>query len=149
MIVQYRLCCKSLRRFFRSESSEMSEPVEKNKQEVSLGVKTQVWYLVNLLVLPGIGFLMVVWYYFSYRSGGVSKFALSHARGALMASLIGGASIVMGCLGLFFLVSDPQNAWPLIILYFTIMHSTFILWGILNVARAMAGKSMAPFGVNI
>lgn len=120
-----------------------------DKRAIQLGVKVQVWYLVNLLILPGIGFMFVGWLAYQYRRNKEGLFAIGHAKGALIASLVGGGAIVFGCLLLWLLVADPQNTLPLIVLYFTMMHSTFILWGILNVARAMAGKSVAPFGFDV
>lgn len=127
----------------------MIQSVEKDKRAIKLGIKAQAWYLVNLLLLPGIGFFILVVYAYAYKKNDESAFAVGHAKGALIASIVGGLSIVVGCFSLWFLVADPQNAWPLIILYFTVMHSTFILWGILNIARAMAGKALAPLGVEM
>ncbi len=64
----------------------------------------------------------------------------SHARVALLLSVIGGTSVVGGCSSIYFLMSGSTQAWPMIIVYFTIMHTSFVLWGMVNLAQAMSSR---------
>ncbi len=120
-----------------------------DKRAIALGVRVQVWYLVNLLLLPGIGFGVVAWKFVRYQRDAEHPFALAFAKGAFYASLLGGGLIFLGCGLMWWFAASASNALAMIVLYFTVMHSTFILWGILNIARAMAGKPIAPLGFDV
>lgn len=118
-----------------------------NKEDKQFATKVMVWYLVNLLLLPVIGFVMQVILYRGVSSAGdLHGYRKAYAKVALIASCVGGSLILVVCSLFFLLLSDPLKAWPLIIVYFTVMHSMFILWGILNLARALASRPIAPFG---
>lgn len=64
----------------------------------------------------------------------------SHSRVALLLSLIGGAAVMVGCSLIYFLMGDSPQAWPMVIVYFTIMHTSFVLWGMVNLAQAMSSR---------
>lgn len=64
----------------------------------------------------------------------------SHSRVALLLSIIGGGSVAGGCLIIYFLMAGSTQAWPMIIVYFTIMHTSFVLWGMVNLAQAMSSR---------
>ncbi len=123
------------------------------KPQKQFATRVMVWFLVNLLLLPVIGFFVQVRMFLVARrapdGAPESGLAAEYARVAVWASCIGGALIVAVCLLIYLLLSDPLKIWPLIIVYFTVMHSTFILWGILNLARALAAKPIAPLGFEI
>jgi hypothetical protein len=64
----------------------------------------------------------------------------SHSRAAFWLSVIGGSSVLGGCTSIYFIMGNSAQAWPMIILYFTIMHTSFVLWGMVNLARAMSSR---------
>ncbi|MFT4908568.1 MAG: hypothetical protein ACI978_002665 [Oleispira sp.] len=64
----------------------------------------------------------------------------SHVRAALFLSLIGGILVVGGCSLIYLMIDNSSQAWPMIILYFTIMHTSFVLWGMVNLAQAMSSR---------
>lgn len=64
----------------------------------------------------------------------------SHSRVALLLSIIGGSSVVGGCSIIYFTMEGSTQAWPMIIVYFTIMHTSFVLWGMVNLAQAMSSR---------
>lgn len=64
----------------------------------------------------------------------------SHSRVALLLSLIGGTAVMGGCSLIYFLMGDSTQAWPMVIVYFTIMHTSFVLWGMVNLAQAMSSR---------
>jgi hypothetical protein len=133
---------------------------------VSKAVQAQAWYLANLLVLPGLSFLMLLYLYLSYvrpfqgkirdqrdlelseeqaslpMSLTLSEEELdaSHIRSAFWLSVIGGASVIGGCGLLFLLAGNNAKAWVMIVLYFTILHTSFVLWGMFNLAKAWSSK---------
>jgi len=64
----------------------------------------------------------------------------SHAKTAFWLSIIGGCCVLGGCSSIYFLMENATQAWPVIILYFTIMHTSFVMWGMINLARAMSSR---------
>lgn len=138
-------------------------------------VQAQVLYLANLLVLPGISFLLLAMQYRKLvwipRKGAAKSSKIrdaldlnldeckdlkkrrvietsvsqkeldqSHSRVAFLLSVIGGVSVVGGCLLIYLLIDSATQAWPMIILYFTIMHTSFVLWGMVNLAQSMSSR---------
>ena len=66
---------------------------EDNEQETpgqSLAVWAETLYLANLLLVPGLAFLMLLWLYFK-RSADTPALAVCHLRQAISASLWAGA----------------------------------------------------------
>ena len=97
-------------------------------------------YLINLLLLPGLGFLLLLGLYFRCRSS-ASPLALVHLRQTVSASLWAGALLIFANL-LIVVLGGYQTAWTwiIVILYFTTVHATLVLLGILGLARALAGQ---------
>lgn len=106
-----------------------------------LAIAAESLYLVNLLLLPGLAFLALLWLYF--RHGATAPpLARGHLRQTLSASLWAGAllafvSLVLVALGGY----AAAWTWVVVILYFTTAHTTLVVLGILGLARALAGQS--------
>ena len=106
-----------------------------------LAVAAESLYLINLLLLPGLGFLLLLLgLYFRYRNS-ASPLARVHLRQTVSASLWAGALLILANLAIVVL-GGYQTAWTwiIVILYFTTVHATLVLLGILGLARALAGQ---------
>jgi hypothetical protein len=105
-----------------------------------LAVIAESLYLANLLLLPGIAFVILLVLYWR-RAHRAPPPALCHLRQTLSASLWAGMLLVM-INGLIIALGGYTAAqlWVIVILYFTIGHSTFVMLGILGLARALAGQ---------
>ena len=105
-----------------------------------VAVMAEGLYLANLLLLPGICFLALVWLYFRHRVSG-SSLARCHLRQTVAASLWAGVILVI-VNALILIGGGWQSAdvWMYVIIYFTIGHSTLVLLGMVGLAKAMAGK---------
>ena len=105
-----------------------------------LAVTAESLYLINLLLLPGLGFLLLLGLYFRYRNS-ASPLARMHLRQTMSASLWAGALLIFTNL-LIVVLGGYQTAWTwiIVILYFTTVHATLVLLGILGLARALAGQ---------
>ncbi len=133
-------------------------------------VQAQALYLANLLALPGLSFLLLAFLYrrlvwtsskqnvrditdlnlddckdLKQRNiveANVSQKELdqSHVRAAFWLSLIGGGSVVGGCLSIYLFMQSVSLSWPVIIVYFTILHTSFVMWGMVNLAQAMSSR---------
>jgi hypothetical protein len=105
-----------------------------------LAVIAESLYLVNLLLVPGVAFvILLVLYWRSARSA--PPLALCHLRQTLSATLWAGMLLViMNGLIVVFGGYTAAHTWLIVILYFIIGHSTFVMLGVLGLARAMAGQ---------
>lgn len=106
----------------------------------SIAVSSEVLYLANLLLLPGLAFLGLLALWFAHRRD-APPLGRCHLRQTLSASLWAAAILLLANALILVLGGYRQPAtWVIAILYFTICHSTLVLFGILGLARAMAGK---------
>ena len=105
-----------------------------------IAVGAEALYLANLLLLPGLAFLALLALWFAHRRD-APPLGRCHLRQTLSASLWAGAILVLANALILALGGYQQPAtWIVVILYFTICHSTLVLFGIFGLARAMAGK---------
>lgn len=105
-----------------------------------LAVLAESLYLANLLLLPGIAFVILLLVYWR-AAPGAPPLAACHLRQTLSATLWAGmVLVIVNGLIIVFGGYTAAHIWVIVILYFTIGHSTFILLGILGLARAMAGQ---------
>ena len=105
-----------------------------------LAIAAESLYLANLLLLPGISFLILAW--LALRPSPSSPpLAAAHLGQTFAASLWAGALLVL-VNALILLLGGYRGAhtWVLVILYFTICHSTLVLLGVVGLAKAMAGQ---------
>ncbi len=97
-------------------------------------------YLLNLLILPGIAFLVLVWLFIKYDniSIGISG---CHLRQTFSASIwVGLLLVLVTWVMLSTMNHDSPYTWMIIIPYFVICHSALVLLGIMGLAKALAGK---------
>lgn len=106
----------------------------------TLAVVAESLYLVNLLILPGIAFVCLLWLWRKHRNAPV--LARNHLKQTFFVSLWGGMLITTFTVA-FVGLGGLQWAWTwvLVILYFTCVHSLLVLLGMFGLARAMAGKA--------
>lgn len=106
----------------------------------TLAIVAESLYLLNLLLIPGLAFLGLLWLYGRHRHH-APLLARNHLQQALCASVAAGL-LLIGGVGLVLLLggTDSGGVWAAVVLYFTICHATLILLGIQGLVRALAGK---------
>ncbi len=112
---------------------------------IAIAVTAEALYLANLTVLPGVAFVALAILGWRWRHGTV-PLARNHLRQTLWVSGIGGALIALAASSLLFVHASHDfvrggTLWVAVVLYFTVVHSTLVVFGILGLARAMAGQS--------
>jgi len=97
-------------------------------------------YLLNLLLIPGLGFVILLLVYFLKKTS-TPPLARNHLSQTVGVSMLGGALIV-GIVGLLFFLGGLNSAytWTGVVLYFTLVHSSLILLGVIGLVKAMAGE---------
>lgn len=113
---------------------------DKSQSGQALAVTAEVLYLANLLLLPGVAFLVLLALWAKHRRSAPSL-AVCHLRQTVTASLWAGALLIIANAAIILLGGYHQpSTWVVVILYFTIFHSTLVLLGVLGLAKAMAGQ---------
>lgn len=114
--------------------------IVEEKAGQALAVLAESLFLINLMLLPGIAFAILAGLWLKHRDS-APPLARQHLRQATLVSLWGGALIVV--LGAMILLAgglDTGWTWVVLVLYFTAIHSTLILLGMVALIKAMAGE---------
>ena len=115
-------------------TSEVSQP------GYGVAVAAEVLYLTNLLLVPGVAFLVLIWLYLRDRNI-APPLARCHLAQTMSASIWAGIMLVVVNVLIVFLGGyDSPNTWMIVIIYFTTVHASLVLLGTLGLARAMAGQ---------
>ena len=105
-----------------------------------LAVTAEALYLSNLLILPGVGFLALLILYLRKKQD-TSPLAACHLRQTLSASIWAGILLlVLNTVIIFFGGYQAPSTWVIVIIFFTVVHASFVILGTLGLAAALAGK---------
>ena len=111
-------------------------PLSENDGEVpgqTLAVVAEALYIANLLLLPGLCFIILLRLYFKHRAS-APALAVCHLRQTVRASIWAGILLVIANLAILLLGGYTSvNTWTVAIIYFTTCHSTLVL---LEIGRA-------------
>lgn len=117
----------------------------KSNQDNQFAIIYQSLYLANLLLLPIISFLVLVYYLYKTRQVKAQTFHLTkfnkiHLYRSIQISAIAG--VLLGIVPLFYIFYSSQFGASVMVavFYFVTLHACFVLVGMLNLARAMAKK---------
>lgn len=97
-----------------------------------------IWYLLNLLALPVISFLVLLWMF--ARSSEMNELRRAHTRAALFMSLIGFILISSGVAVSWVLFADAGHFGTFALVWAIALHTGFVLWGMISLAQAMSDK---------
>lgn len=104
-----------------------------------LAVAAEALFLANLMLAPGLAFAVIVWLWLRHRDA--PPLARCHLDQTFFVSLWGGVLLVVACAAILLLGGvDWEWTWVTVIIYFTCVHSTLILLGVVGLSKALAGK---------
>lgn len=112
-----------------------------SSDDAPAAVQAEVLYLLNLLLLPGLAFIGLLWLAYRHRHSG-NEIVRCHIKQTIAASLWAGflltvvavAILAMG--GLF-----VPASWIVMILYVLCCHATLVLLGVVGLSRALSGET--------
>ena len=106
----------------------------------NLAVIAEALFLANLLVAPGVCFAVLLWLW-QRNKGDAPRLARQHLKQATYVSLWGGLLIVT-LITLFIALGGLHQEWTwvAVIMYFTCIHSTLVLFGMFALVKALAGQ---------
>ncbi len=114
-------------------------PYSGSQSKASSGaVVPVIWYLLNLLALPVIGFAVLVWLFMG--SDQAPSLRRAHTRAAVFMSMIGAVVIFSGVGAFWLLFGNTGNFWTGAIVWAIVLHTSFVLWGIISLAQAVSDK---------
>jgi len=98
----------------------------------------QSLYLSNLLLVPGLSFAALLWLFVKHKQfKGLSKI---HLYRAFQLSVAAGIFIIIIPLLIILLSNAFEASIMVMLVYFVTIHAAFVMIGMFNIARAMAGK---------
>jgi hypothetical protein len=105
-----------------------------------LAVIAEGLYLANLLLIPGIAFAILLGLWLKYRHS-APLLARQHLKQTTLVSLYGGLLIFLFS-AIFIAIGGLhwEWTWVVVIMYFTCIHSTLVMFGMYALAKAMAGQ---------
>ena len=106
-----------------------------------LAVIAEALFLANLMVAPGLAFVVLVVLWLRHRDS-APLVVRNHLQQTVVASVWGGAMLFGVSLGIFLLggFDDPWS-WVLGVLYFVSFHATLIIFGVIGLNHAILGRS--------
>ncbi|RMG38424.1 MAG: hypothetical protein D6720_01275 [Gammaproteobacteria bacterium] len=106
----------------------------------TLATTAEALYLTNLLLLPGLAFLVVAWLWWRHREK-AAPLARAHLDQTMAGSLwAGGLLVVVNVVIVLLGGYDGPWTWVVVITYFTFCHSMLVVFGAYGLAKAMAGQ---------
>jgi uncharacterized membrane protein len=105
----------------------------------TLAIIAESLYLMNLMLIPVLGFFILTVLYFKYEK--CSELAGSHLRQTFSASIWAGLLLILVNV-VILMAGGYQTPYTgvIVVLYFTICHSTLILLGMYGLVKAIAGE---------
>ena len=111
----------------------------------TLAIVAETLYLLNLLILPGLAFVLLSLLYLKYRHH-PSAVVRCHLQQTFVASLWAGVMIVIFSLIIVAIGGfDHAATWVVGILYFISIHAALVMLGALGLTRAINNKHFHYF----
>ena len=129
-----------------TELTEATAPDQEQAQPLPEGcdiaIAAEAFYIVNMALAPGLGFLMMMMLYFHCARRRAPAMAMNHLRQVLMATFWTGvlAAIFVGLIIATGGYPSPWF-WPLLGTYFLGIHLPLTAFGVIGLGRALGGRS--------
>jgi len=124
----------------------MAEKEEQSEQELpkgcELAIAAEAFYIVNMVLAPGLGFMMLAALYPYCKRKRPPAIVMNHLRQAISAT-IWTAVILVIFMGLLWYTGGYPSAyfWPLITVYFVFFHIPLSVIGVIGFGKALAGEN--------
>ena len=116
------------------------DTIDNEAENTTIAVLAEVLYLSNLLLVPGVAFV-VLFFLYKKHVHSTNDVNACHLKQTLEASIWAGILIVVVTAGILILSGfDHPWGWVILIIYFTTIHATLVLLGVVGLSRALAAK---------
>ncbi len=109
-------------------------------RNTTLAVIAESLYLINLMLLPGLAFVLLLVIYLRSKNT-ADPLSRNHLQQTVVTSIWAGALLILvNALIIVLGGYDGPYTWMVVIIYFTTAHSCFILAGVFGLIKALAGQ---------
>lgn len=124
------------------QSSDHERAAPKLPAGCDLAIAAEAFYITNMVLAPGLGFIMLAFLYPYCLRRKAPAIAMDHLRQAMWATLWTGVLAII-FLGLIFVTGGYPSPWfwPLLTVYFLGIHLPLSWLGVVGLGRALSGES--------
>ncbi|MGC8120713.1 hypothetical protein [Marinobacter sp. VGCF2001] len=108
------------------------------KSESPGAIAPVIWYLLNLLALPVIGFVVLL--AIAMKSADAHALRRAHSKAAVYMSILGAVLISSGVGVCWLIYGNTGLFWTYAIVWAVVLHTSFVLWGMIALAQAIGNK---------
>lgn len=111
------------------------------RKDIRLATWAAALYLFNLLLTPGLAFVILI-YLYQKNKNDCSEFVLKHHRQNLLAMVVSGVAIIGASIAILLLggFNSPWT-WVVLVLYGVTIHAALVLLGVLSLVKAGNGEA--------
>ena len=121
----------------RNENMQESLP-----EGCDLAIAAEAFYIVNMVLAPGLGFLMLAALYPYCKKKRPPKIAMNHLRQAISATIWAGIALTIFLVLIWLTGGYPSPYfWPLVGIYFFFIHIPMSVIGVVGFGKALAGEN--------
>ena len=118
-------------------STELNVEINEEQDDYSLAIVAECLYLINLLLVPGLAFIVLSLLYFKNRKHS-SKVVRCHLKQTFIGSLWAGVMIVIVSIMIVVLGGFSHAAtWVVAVLYFVSVHAALVMLGAMGLSKAI------------
>ena len=123
-------------------SSSEQQSVSALPEGCDLAIAAEAFYIVNMVLAPGLGFLMLAALYPYCKKKRPPKIAMNHLRQAISATIWAGIAVTIFLVLIWLTGGYPSPYfWPLITIYFLFIHIPMSIIGVIGFGKALAGEN--------
>ena len=110
-------------------------------QGCELAMASEAFYITNMILAPGLGFIMLLFLHMHCKTRQASAFAMNHLRQTMVATFITGIIALAFTLAIYFTggIGSPWF-WHLLTAYFVVFHIPLSWFGIVGFGKAISGE---------
>ena len=108
------------------------------KQNKTNAIIYQSLYLANLLLLPGLSFVALIWLFIKHKN--IYGWQRIHLYRSVQLGVIAGILLVVVPLVVVYGGNEFEASIMVMLVYFVTNHALLVLLGMFNITRAMAKK---------
>ncbi len=117
-----------------------SDKTTDKELQIQLASNAALASLINLTILPIIGFIALIWIYRKTQAGTIARY---HAVLGFKINIVAAAVLfLVSALMILFGGFNSPWTWVYVITYFTLVHTLFIVLAVWALVRAWSGDTL-------
>ena len=123
-------------------STDNSDTVQQLPEGCDLAIAAEAFYIVNMVLAPGLGFMMLAALYPYCKKKRPPAIAMNHLRQAISATVWAVVIVTIFLVLLWVTGGYPSPYfWSLVAVYFLFFHIPMSVIGIIGFGKALAGEN--------